>query len=668
MKTASITILSFIVFNSYASYPYTTGYIDSLNHTASKQNNIQPTLALNAANKALQSSVSVYYAKGIGDALFNLGLNFYYKGKLSEATKMFLQSLEVRKFIGDKMGIARNYNILGILYDDMAHEKMALEYHYRAYQIYKSLNHIDGIASQFNNIALIYRNRGENKKTLKFYKASYYLVKDLGDTSSIALYLSNIGQAYFTLNLADSAYLYYQKALKLHREIDNKEGITTVYAYLGDLYLGKKYLGLSKKYYEEAYKIAKAIQVKQEILNAVAGLSKVYEVLGDCEKSFHYYKLQKQYEDSINQSDLVSKLTQHEMEMKFEKEKKQKEIEQLKKDILNKETIARQKNLRNVFIFGFVFMLMLAGLIFRFYKIKQKDNKLLALQKKRINDKNEELMQQKEEILVQRDEIESQNKNISRKNKLITDSIRNAFRIQQAILPPESRFQDICSDYFIFYSPKDIVSGDYYWLEIVDEVIFLAVVDCTGHGVSGALMSMLSYSLLNQAIYDQHIKSPAKILDWANDKLYQVFKKEGKDDTLSDSMDIVLCALDKQKNTVKFAGAKNTLVHFHDNKMDKYKGDIHPIGQPFDEGFQRFNERTIPIKPGDSIYMFTDGFSDQFGGEKNRKYTKKQLIKLFENNFQLPMNEQYKEIEGEFHQWKGNKSQVDDVLILGIRC
>lgn len=657
--------LVIIISNVFGKNAFNT--IDSLNSIATDNNNKRSEYALKNAQFALDKSLSQLYAKGIGDALHNLAMNNYYRGNHSTTMELLLQSLKVKQYAKDLKGIARTYNMIAVLYDDMFLSKKSLEYHYKAYNIYTKLNDTYGIASQINNIGLRFKNSGDLKKALKYYKASYILSRRLNDSSSESHYLNNIGIVYFEMEEFDCANMYFSRSLEIRKETDDLQGLTDVYVNIGNLHATKKNYKLAIENLDMAFEIALQINVMHEIVRAAKFQSEVYSQMGNCSKSFEYYKIQKAYEDSIDQNELAASMAKHELQVIHDKELKIREIEQLQKDMFAQKAISKQRNARNVFLAGFVFVGIFAVTFYVFYRRKRKDNQTLAFQKNDIKEKNEELIQQQEEIISQKDEIEKQNKKITLSNKLITDSIRNALRIQEAILPPIERFKKLCNDHFIFFKPKDIVSGDYYWIEEIDGKIFFAVVDCTGHGVSGALMSMLSYSLLNQAIYDQKICQPSKILDWINQKLYYIFNQENKEGSSRNSMDLVICCYDPVNKELQFAGARNTMLLIREGELKRYKGDIHQLGQPFDEDFENFTQKSINIQENDKLFLFTDGFSDQFGSKGQRKYTRKRFACLLKDVSIYDCKKQLKIIDREFHGWKNEEHQIDDVLVLGLK-
>jgi serine phosphatase RsbU (regulator of sigma subunit) len=309
----------------------------------------------------------------------------------------------------------------------------------------------------------------------------------------------------------------------------------------------------------------------------------------------------------------------------------------------------------------------------RAYIIKRKNNEQLKRlnaeiteQRDQIEMKNEELNQQNEEISAQRDEIESQNHIIEAKNKNITASISYALRIQQTILPNDAFLHTLLTDSFVLYKPKDIVSGDFYWVSSPEEnLIMFAAIDCTGHGVPGAFMSIVGYNLLQKAINGLHIYEPAAIINAMNTELYQLLRQ--KDKSVKDGMDMVLCCLDKTTLVLTFAGVRNPLLVIRNKEVILHKTDKHALGEAFHDTFSSYNQQEIQLERGDTIYIYTDGYYDQFGGMDHKKYSSKRLINKLVESQNLSMDQQKTTLENEFELWKGYTDQIDDVLVMGIK-
>jgi serine phosphatase RsbU (regulator of sigma subunit) len=322
-------------------------------------------------------------------------------------------------------------------------------------------------------------------------------------------------------------------------------------------------------------------------------------------------------------------------------------------------------------------MILLAVVIFRSYRNKKRANKLLAEQKSEIEFKNVELEQQKEEITAQRDEIETQSVVITeqrdvalRQKKEITDSIHYAKRIQNAILPTRKMFAEDLSDYFILFQPRDIVSGDFYWMTKKNRKLIIAAADCTGHGVPGAFMSMLGVSFLNEIVNKAQITESNLILEKLRENVIESLHQTGKDDEAKDGMDIALCIIDTENNTLQFSGAYNPLYLINKNgenqEITEIKPDRMPIGI-YMSNMKPYTERTISLQKGDTLYIFSDGYIDQFGGEHGRKLKAQSFKNILLEIQQLSMSEQKLYLENFMKNWQKSRSQIDDILVIGMR-
>jgi len=277
----------------------------------------------------------------------------------------------------------------------------------------------------------------------------------------------------------------------------------------------------------------------------------------------------------------------------------------------------------------------LAGVSYRNFRNKQKANLLLT----------------------------HKNNVIEEKQKEILDSITYAKRIQSAILPQPKLFKQFLEDSFVLYKPKDIVAGDFYWLEVVGDNVLFAAADCTGHGVPGAMVSVVCNNGLNRAVREFGLTNPNEILDKTRELVIQEFEKSDED--VKDGMDISLCALDIKTYSLKWSGANNPLWVLRNNEIIEYKADKQPIGKHFDAKPFTFFETNL--QKNDIIFIFTDGFQDQFGGAKEKKYRVSQMRELFLSIVDKNMEEQLKIIDASFESWKGDLEQIDDVCIIGVR-
>jgi serine phosphatase RsbU (regulator of sigma subunit) len=297
------------------------------------------------------------------------------------------------------------------------------------------------------------------------------------------------------------------------------------------------------------------------------------------------------------------------------------------------------------------------------YRLKIKSEKQLQYLNSDLNLKNYQLLD-KTKI------IETQHNTIHQKNKEITDSIRYAHKIQTAMMPLKHEFASYFKESFVLFEPKDIISGDFFWITTRNEKIIFATGDCTGHGVPGGFMSMLGVSLLNEIINEHDLTEPALILSRLRKKVITALRQKGLSGEQQDGMDMTICVIDKQEMTLHYAAANHVFYIIRKNEYDfdinEYKGDKQPVGI-FGKELKPFRQHLINLKPNDVIYAFTDGYADQFGGPKGKKFKYTQLKDLLLSIQNLNLEEQEEIIKRKFIAWKGNLEQVDDVCLIGIK-
>ena len=271
-----------------------------------------------------------------------------------------------------------------------------------------------------------------------------------------------------------------------------------------------------------------------------------------------------------------------------------------------------------------------------------------------------------EEVVRQKDEIDQQKSKLEELYNDVTDSIRYAKRLQDSILPPENIMKKWFPLSFVLFKPKDIVSGDFYWMHKIGNKHLFAAVDCTGHGVPGAFMSLVGANGLNGAIKEHKLNDPGMILDDLNAYSHESLNKEGDENAVRDGMDIALCAIDYKNMQLDYAGAYNPLYIIRNGEILITKGDKFAIGS-FEPGAKHFNTQSISLEKGDVIYVFSDGYADQFGGLKGKKFMYRQFRETLLSIKDLPMDEQRALLDQKIEAWKGSFEQVDDILIIGVR-
>lgn len=307
-----------------------------------------------------------------------------------------------------------------------------------------------------------------------------------------------------------------------------------------------------------------------------------------------------------------------------------------------------------------------------YYKPLSKDDTLghaLLVMRDGLSE-NERLLEQKviartEEVVKQKEEIELKTKELEILFKQVTDSIHYAKRIQEAILPPHNLVKKILPNSFVLFKPKDIVSGDFYWIDKKDDWSYFAAVDCTGHGVPGAFMSIVGYNLLKDILKNTKSIAPSVIMDKMNDGVANTLHTNTSDKQTKDGMDMTLCALNYKTLELQFSGAFNPLYIIRNNELIQYKANKFPVGMFIGEK-QNFTNNVIQLQKGDSIYIFSDGYADQFGGPKGKKFMAGNFRTLLHDVSKLPIDEQKETLNQTIENWRGNLEQVDDILIIGV--
>ena len=511
-----------------------------------------------------------------------------------------------------------------------------------------------------NNLGMYFRSAGNNMKSMRYYQEAIRLYSELNDSLSMGAVYNNFATECLAVNQIDEAIKSSHKSLR----IAQKEG-DTILIYnslltIADAYTKKKDYETALNYALEAKPLVEKIRLHNNLREMYSSLSDIYFGLNDFKSASNSLVMVLAYTDSIY-SESNSRLAAN-LAVEMDLNSKEKEIEILNKNAEIKEIeLKRQKNIRLFFI-GVIFLFaLILVIIFIAYRRIKKANLIIENQKMEVELKNEEITHQKELV--------------DEKQKEIIDSINYAKRIQQAVLTGEDVWSKISKDYFILFKPKDIVSGDFYWAyNTPNNRSIFVLADCTGHGVPGGFMSMLGNSFLNEIVVENKIFKADEILNKLRSKIINALEQKGGTQQ-KDGMDMSLCVWNKLDNTLEFAGANNPLwllrtdvssIGVENKQLIEYKADKMPIGLYLDAEVP-FKSETIQLQKGDIIYLCTDGYADQFGGPKGKKYKYKPLIECLIKNSHLEMLEQKALLETVFIDWKGKHEQVDDVSVIGVR-
>lgn len=651
--------------------------------------------------------------QGVGRAHINIGIIYFNIGQYDNALENYLKASKILSQINDIDGVARADNNIANLYNYQGNLPLALEYSFKSLKIHEELNNESEISTTLYNIGSIYEAQLDLSKALEYYEKALIISEKLEDKNGMADIYDNIGSIYQKLGSSDTipenkkrnynqkAISFFEKSLPLYSEIGLKKGIAksynkiglvnlylknytsslayfqkshAIYEELGDKYelseaklnIGRYYNDI-KKYSEaisslnNALAISNELNSKEQISDISLEISRSYAAIGNYKNAYNYHiQYVKLYYELRKEEDIRKVANQ---ELNYQVNKKQREIEVT--ELLAQKEIEKQ----SMYTFGAFLALALVALvaffIFRSYRIKQKSNILLEKQRDEILQKNEELLQLNEEITAQRELTEHQRDIALQRQKEIMDSIQYAKRIQAAVMPQREMFVELVPDYFIYFKPRDIVSGDFYWMKKLENHIVVAAADCTGHGVPGAFMSLLGIAFLNE-IVNETLTDAAGILNLLRERIIEALHQTWKDDEAKDGMDIALSVISTKTKELQYAGAYNPLYLFRNGELIEKKADKMPIGIHIKEP-KPFVNHTLQLEENDSIYMFSDGYIDQFGGPDGTKFKTKRFKDLLFKLNGKPMKNQKEIIDKEHKDWKGAEKQLDDILVIGMR-
>lgn len=579
-----------------------------------------------------------------------IGNSYYYLNDTSRCLSSYRKALELQTALGNKRGALSSLANLGIIYTDLGQYDLAIQYHNKSLEIELEFGQKNGIAQTYNNIGIAYFRKGDEKKAIEFYNKAKVIYLEIGDQKGLINSSNNISSIYQSKKQYSEALVGYLSVKDMVEELGNKPEMKNLYKSLSEVYV-------KMNDFKNAYDYI----IKHDSVN---------QLIFDQDKMAKMNELSVQYE--TKEKDLLIKNSENENRAQ-------------RAEIAEKDEKDKRKN--QLIIFFSVALLLVGILAIVIYKSMV-----------RIRKSNKLITQQKEEIQNQKEIVEE-------KNKEITDSISYAKRLQDAILPQEKSFKEIFPESFILYKPKDIVAGDFYWMEVVQPsvfssqssvisspssitpvtdlstansplpTVFFAVADCTGHGVPGAMVSVVCSNALNRTVKEFGFSDPGKILDKVTELVIETFEKS--EEQVLDGMDIALCCLKLKSNTgtfkpqtsnleLSFSGANNPLWILRDStgEIEVIEADKQPIGRYFKA--ENFNAKNTTIFKGDQLFIFSDGFGDQFGGPNGKKFRLKNLRELITSLKNNTASEQMRILNEKLEEWKGKIEQNDDITLMGI--
>lgn len=661
-------------------------------------NNEMGKLAAKLQNSS-NLKIKICAKRHLAASLNNKGFFFTERGISYKAILYFNKALKIQQEIRDLEGEAYSLSNLGTIYDSKGEIDKALEYYFAAVKIRENINSKQSLAQSYNNIAVLYSNQNDYVNALKYHLHSLKIRLQLKDSSAVALAYNNIGTTYTSLvegnykwkkkipdSLINKPLEYFNKSYNAYKSDANEDGMTTSRFDLADLYVlqadcfyDKKsvtydtLLRKAEKLFLECLDYYSKNSQKEWMANTLNSMANVYWRLGNNklakksgEQAMTYakelgypgtiqksaqilryiYESDKDYKNALLMSD-----TYHMMKDSVINDKNQKEAlskyfmyQSEKQEVITKahqekmqlefQSKTKQQNMIIYFVIaGLIIVAVFSVFLYNRFKLTKKQNEIIIQQKYIVEESRKE----------------------------IVDSINYAKKIQYALLAHEQVLARNLNSYFVYFKPKDIVSGDFYWATEHENDFYLAVCDSTGHGVPGAFMSLLSIGFLSEAIKEKNIKEPNMVFDYVRKRLIESITDENQ----KDGFDGILLRFNRDDNSLSYSASNNRPVVISNKQIYLYNCDKMPVGKG--EKSEPFTLHKINVSKGDMVYLYTDGYADQFGGNKGKKYKYKPLNDLLVRINELPLGEQKNLLEREFDNWKGNLDQVDDVCILGIR-
>ncbi|MEO9533737.1 MAG: tetratricopeptide repeat protein [Crocinitomicaceae bacterium] len=622
----------------------------------------------NNSSQIWSTKVAGMYAMSIN----NEGYSAYFKGNFEAALKSFQNSLTIREHLNDTLGMAECYNNLGGIYYGINSLENSIKYFKKSLGLKDRKEDPLAYATSLNNIGSIYNALNQYDSATYYYNYALELFETEKDQEGLALCYHNLASIHGLNQRYELAHLFFLKSIRISESRNNPEMVASSYALLAKMHHELGDVNEAKLFAQRSHDISIELGYPENIMESAEILYKISKKENQSNDALRYFELYAKMKDSVQSVQIVQDIAGQQITYEFEKKAyadsllRAEEDKQTKALLQEKDaTIQRDFLLKISLSIGVLLLIAISFIIYKALKNNKKAKEEIALQKSAI---------EKQQLVT-----ENQRKILSEKNKEILDSINYAKRLQEAILPSDEFLQNTLADHFILYKPKDIVAGDFYWVKEVGNIIYFAAADCTGHGVPGAFVSLVCNNALDKTILDLGAVSPSQILENVTKLVVDNF--ENSTHAIKDGMDIALCSINKDSLELQYSGANNPLWIIS-NQLDttseyltfnsknnlslfEVKASKQPVGK---YNFKKdFKNHIFQLKKGDQIYLCSDGYADQFGGEKGKKFKYKQMKTLILENALLNKEAQKNELESKLLTWMKDFEQVDDICVFGVK-
>ncbi|WP_299462357.1 tetratricopeptide repeat protein [uncultured Microscilla sp.] len=675
-----------------------TQYVNLLNATGMKIYSSNPEQTAGYGKKALELSQKLNYLKGIAQAYHTLGVSRYVKGKYAQAAQYYRKALNFYRKTNNRYKVASIQSNLGTLSIWQANYDQSIKHFMKAVTYFKSINDHGALANCYNSLGVVHKRRGDLNEAKKYYQLALTGFRGAKNDAGIASALINLGRISQVQGQWKQAIDFNFKALKIAKKTNNKRALSTCYHNIGEVKASQGKHREAIVYYQktidieeefkslpgqaytynflaESYRMLKEYQEAEALLklsNDLAKKSKArtelkYNYLfqarldssqGKYLDAFEAYKQYTSVKDSLFNIQKSKQIAR--MQTQFKTKEKEQTILLLKEKERIQKYIIKRKNLwLGIIGLGLFSALALAYVWYRYYINKKKNNE--QLQKL-----NYELNQHQDEIIAQHDFIEEQRDRLEEQHTKITKSLQAANHLQRATLPATEHVLGILPKHFIMYRPKDIVSGDFYWVEKIEAQTFVIMGDGTGHGVPGAFMALIATTLIDRIVKNWRVTEPAAILTMMHQEVRNILHQQDNDN--QDGVDIGICVFtpkDKEVTHLTFAGARRPLLYMrpNDQEMQELKANRKSIG-----GFRKnngtFDQHTVEVPHQTSFYLYTDGYSDQ-NNQDRRKFGQQAFREMLQQIYQQSCATQLTHLEKSLDEFMKDTEQRDDIAVIG---
>ncbi len=651
----------------------------------------RPEMAEKYYFQALSLNQKINNSIGIAVSFNALGNICYYKSDLKDALSYYQKSLKLYEQMHAEFQQSQAMHNIALIHDELKDYNLAKMYYEKALVVFEKNKDTYWISTCHNNMGTLYVHMTQMKNAIEHFEIALALSDSIGDEIAVGMIYDNLGRCWSSEGKYDKAIAYLTKSLIIANDNDDYYSKASIYDAFAEVYFDKKMPELTIRNAEKSLENAKKSHYKNFILSSYQYLKEAYRQLGQYQIALLYADSAEKTKNELLNAEKTKSI--QELEKKYQSQKNELQIENLEKE--QKLTEIEFNHQRRLLFGAIALSLIIISIAFFLFKTlidKKKANRLLVIQKDEIHQQNfslsqlvEETISQKEEIMVQQEKLQHQNRQINLIHNDLNKSIQYAKRIQRSIMPSSEIIEHFISESFVILKPKDVVSGDFFWWTSHEQQTIITAADCTGHGVPGAFMSMLGISFLREIVIKEYITHPGVILRKLRKEIVNALQQKGITGEQKDGMDMSLININHQSMMLQYSGANNPIYIIKKNPLetipekvvryiqepenDLFFYELKPDKMPIAifDNMSRFNTIEIPIEKGDLIYLFSDGFADQFGGAKGKKLKSKAFKGLLIQHAQLKLNQQKEALDNAFETWKDEYDQVDDVMLIGIK-